>query len=272
MAVELCSETPGWVAVMSPRISFSHDLSQSDGSVPIDRPGLDPPVLDSDFDFCIQSEQESSSADELFSEGKILPLQFKDSVPVPRNSNTETPHLPKLSSSNWSPLPPKDHKKESLRKIMAISDAEEKPTTSKSFWRFNRSSSLNFGNGYKVSLICSLPLLSRSNSTGSINTNARRPPSSKLNYNSLQKSLSNPNPKPSIPSTSSSLHKTPSKKTNTAGKTQFRSYPNTVRISPVLNIPPYIPKGTTDLFCFGYFFCSGKDTRNKKKSPTPQEL
>ncbi|KAL6007515.1 hypothetical protein ACLOJK_033013 [Asimina triloba] len=120
MAVELCSEASSStrVAMMSPRISFSQDLSQSDGSIPVDRHGLDPTFLDSDFNFCIRCEQESSSADELFSGGKILPLLFKDSIAVcGPNSATGTPHLPKPSSATPpSPMPPpKDAKRESLR-------------------------------------------------------------------------------------------------------------------------------------------------------------
>ncbi|KAL8539010.1 hypothetical protein ACS0TY_000858 [Phlomoides rotata] len=41
-----------------------------------------------------------------------------------------------------------------------------------SFWRFNRSTSLNCGIGYTRTL-CPLPLLSRSNSTGSASSDKR---------------------------------------------------------------------------------------------------
>lgn len=43
------------------------------------------------------------------------------------------------------------------------------------------------------------------------------------------------------------------------------AYGNGVRISPVLNVPPpYIAKGTTNLFGFGSFLRNGKDRKSKK--------
>lgn len=86
--------------VMSPaRISFSYDLSQSDVAVPIEHhlfrsnSSSSPAV---DFDFCTAQEacaQAPSSADELFSDGKILPIRIKESVAPPRRG-VQPPEVP----------------------------------------------------------------------------------------------------------------------------------------------------------------------------------
>lgn len=267
-------ENSSWVTI-SPRISFSHDLSPSDGA-PMDRHRrLDSTLLDSapDFDFCIgvrNEHQSVSSADELFSNGKILPLQFKNPVSARTNLSggiRKQKPLPAISPKSLQSNQQQDQKKERLKEILAVSDADEKPAVSRSFWRFTRSSSLNFGSSHKVSLICSLPILSRSNSTGSANSNQRRPPlKDNYNYKSLHKHQSNPSAKPPSLASSSSLHKPPLKKNNSGGKTHFGSRGNGIQINPVLNVPPCISKGSMNLFGFGYFFCNGKDHKNKKKS------
>ena len=76
MAINIFSET-------SPRISFSNEFCQADGA-PIDHcksRNSELSILESsDFDFCASSssfEHESSSADELFSNGIILPIKFQ---------------------------------------------------------------------------------------------------------------------------------------------------------------------------------------------------
>ncbi|KAF9608495.1 hypothetical protein IFM89_009861 [Coptis chinensis] len=177
-----------------------------------------------DFDFCISEsfEQDSSCAEELFSDGKILPLEIKKQVLPPKP--------PTHPTSN------ENSKKESLKEIMEQSfKTEEKPTSSssstKSFWRFKRSSSC--GNGYKRSLICSLPLLSRSNSTGSAPT-PKRSSSLKDNHNKhLPKTpSSNGYTKSALSSSSSYPYSTPQKPSQ---KKNYGSYNNGVRISPLLN-------------------------------------
>ncbi|GMP53155.1 hypothetical protein CsSME_00018710 [Camellia sinensis var. sinensis] len=83
MAVELCSENSSPGLITSPRISFSHDLSQSD-IVPIEQCVLRSNSSSGiDFNFCIRDgyDQLSSSADELFSDGKILPVQIRQKLP-----------------------------------------------------------------------------------------------------------------------------------------------------------------------------------------------
>ncbi|KAK9115005.1 hypothetical protein Syun_021802 [Stephania yunnanensis] len=246
---------------MSPRISFSHDLCQSD-VVRIEH--LDQ-TISPDFDFCV-FEIESSTADELFSDGKLLPLEIKKQQPI-------------ISSQKPPIAPPSrqiDSKKESLKEMIEKSSKTEEKI-GKSFWRFTRSSSC--GNGYKKSLICSLPLLSRSNSTGSApnpkrTTSATAPLLSQRSSNkasTIIKSSSSSSSTSSCTSNSSSssssyssyLQKPPLKKNQ--HHHHHHHHNNGIRISPVLNVPPpYISKGTVNLFGLGSLFCNGKDKAKKK--------
>ncbi|CBI15475.3 unnamed protein product, partial [Vitis vinifera] len=166
MAINICSET-------SPRISFSNDFCQADVAS-IDHcksRNSELSSLDSspDFDFCVSTsfEHESSSADELFSNGIILPIKIQERTVAPRSS-------------------------------------QEKLQSSKSFWPFKRSSSLNCDNVHRRSLMCSLPLLSRSNSTGSV-------------QNSKRTSKQNSQKQPSMAKSSSS--------SSSASSTNFYTYP-----------------------------------------------
>lgn len=285
MAIEFCT---------SPRISFSHDLIQSDGQgcgssgIPADCHRSDSTLLDPspDFDFFAfgRPEQESFPADELFSDGKLLPLQLKRlEIPVSAPESNVEPPPPPIPP----PSPLSDRKKESLRDIMAAerpdgtenSETAEKPKpeVSRSFWRFRRSISFNGGNsGHKYGSIWgSFQILSRSKSTGSVDptpknshpkethfpksSSVKKPPSTSSNSKSLPPSPSH--------SPSSPLQKPPLKKTVSAGRTRYGSCGNGVRISPILNVPPpYISKGTASLFGFGYLLSPRKDRKLKKKS------
>ncbi|KAI3699453.1 hypothetical protein L2E82_43781 [Cichorium intybus] len=200
MAIELLSENSGTGGnmTMSPRISFSHDLSQSD-TVPVEQ------LLRSfsssssvDFNFCVQqnpNHHHASMADELFSDGKIIPTQIKHHPSPP-------PPLPPQSPlANHTPLPAVD---------------EEQQNSSKSFWGFKRSSSC--GSGYARSL-CPIPLLSRSNSAGS-STSTKRSSSSKEGFTHKH---SHNSQKPPLRKSSYSY----GNNTNTS---------NVVRVNPVLNL------------------------------------
>ncbi|XAR71367.1 hypothetical protein NMG60_11028591 [Bertholletia excelsa] len=217
MAVEFCSENSG--LVMSPRISFSHDLAQFD-VVPVE-PHLfrSNSSTGADFDFCVResSDHDSSSADELFAGGKILPTQIKKK------------HTPRRS----------------LRR-RRLHDGDEK----KSFWRFKRSRSLNCASGYAPSL-CPLPLLSRSNSTGSASSSKRGSSSAAAPKPSLQKSLAAKSAPQS--STNVGIYQRPPVR-----KMYGSNYGNGVRVNPVLNVP------SGNLFGLGSVFFNGKD-KNKKK-------
>ncbi|XP_022735401.1 uncharacterized protein LOC111288680 [Durio zibethinus] len=243
----MCSETGPWV-------SFSHDLNESQ---------RDTMLLDSssDFEFNICSssfEQESSSADELFANGMILPVR------LPKKQVAQKCELPVLIS-----LPPQpklsiaeNSKNESMSQIMPVnSDLEEKPR-SKSFWGFKRSSSLNCG--IKNSLICSLPLLSRSNSTGSV-PDPKRSSIKDSNKHSSQKLSFISKTKSSSSSCCSSCNAYQFPHKPHLKKSLGNSYGYGVRINPVLNVPtPYISKGTANLFGLGSFLRNGKDKKGRK--------
>lgn len=252
----MCSET-------SPRISFSNDLGQENDTEMEQVSRRDTTLLDSnpDFEFriCSSLGRESSPADELFADGMILPIQIQERV-------TASKQIYRHESPRKASLPPlpcpstyENLTRDSMRELMVVDSEqfEEKPQ-SKSFWGFKRSSSLN--RDIKRSLF-SLPLLSRSNSTGSV-PNAKRKTVKDTHKSNSQKQQSTTTAKssssPSSSSVSSFLYsspqKPPLKKSGSYGK-----------ISPVLNVPPpYIYKGTANLFGLGSFLRNGKEKKIRK--------
>ncbi|GFS36869.1 hypothetical protein Acr_00g0048370 [Actinidia rufa] len=235
MAIDPYFENSG--LVMSPaRISFSHELSYSD-VVPVEhrrlRSGSSSGV---DFDFCVHesSDQSSSSADELFSDGKILPThQIKKTATIP----SKQPEPP-------SPWPCENREFEEAKGAISEMDEKQGGANSKSFWRFKRSSSLNCGSGYAPSL-CPLPLLSRSNSTGSSTKSSskdRTHPHPHQHHNVQKQNLQKNSSK-----SSGNFQKPPLKK-------NYGAYGNGVRINPVLNVPS------------GYLFGLGSIFHGKEKS------
>ncbi|CAJ1947449.1 unnamed protein product [Sphenostylis stenocarpa] len=267
MVVELSSENCG-VSSMSPRISFSHDFSQSD-VIPVEKhpwrsnsSGLNSSI---DFDFCVHEslELESSSADELFSHGVILPTQIKkksinNALLKQKSQQLAPPPQPQLppskaicdnaSSTTRKGSKKENHKKENHRDIKDLNEEADEKHSSKSFWRFKRSSSC--GSGYGRSL-CPLPLLSRSNSTGS-SPSVKIPLSKEghhVKQNSQRRSSSITRSSHSL--TSHNHQKPPLKRSH-------GSYANGVRISPVLNVP------SANLFGFGSIFSNNRDKSKKK--------
>ncbi|XP_021888347.1 uncharacterized protein LOC110807513 [Carica papaya] len=253
MAIEFCSENSN----MSPRISFSHDLCQSD-IVPVEkRPVRSKSSRQNssiDFDFGVgeSSDQESCSADELFFDGKILPTQIKKKIQPTKQSEHSLPPLP-------LPLPPRlddadtnedqkiDRPKQSKIMRDETGDNIDEKQSSKSFWRFKRSSSLNCSNGYGRSL-CPLPLLSRSNSTGST-PSIKRTSLTKDNNHNQKQNLHKQVPTKSLHSSSTNHQKPPLKK----------NYGNGVRVNPILNVP------SGNLFGLGSIFSTSTKDKNKKR-------
>ena len=268
MAIEVRSEISS--TGISPRISFSHDLKNTDGAVPVENLC----VLDSsnDFVFCINNgiiAEQLSSADELFSNGKIVPMEIK------RVSNTpDEPHQPseppqsrtQRSSTGFTE---KKRLKEFLSAESDDAENEEEKPSSKYFWQFKRSSSLNFDTTRGNSLIRSLQFLSRSNSTGSApNPKQTELPREHQKQRRLQKQSSVSSRRSlssSSSSSSSSTYYFYSSSQKPSLKKNCGSSGNGVRISPVLNLPQaYIPKATARFFGFGSLFCNGKSKRKKK--------
>lgn len=246
----MCSETS------PPRLSFSHDLSELQ-VLPLkhDVPCKDTLLLDSNSDFEFSTSNrlgvESSSADELFSNGVILPIQIQERTTTRKHVHCVEPPYTKLPPRPYPPSVDK-MKKETIKELLDVSSDHEKKLHSKSFWGFSRSKSLNCD--AKKSLICSLPLLSRSNSTGSV-------PNPKRTISNKQPSAAKSS---SLPSSCSTLNLYPVQK-SPSGKSYGGSYGNGLRISPVLNVPtPYVSKGSTSLFGLGSFLRVGKVKKNKK--------
>lgn len=229
MAIEVFPDSPN--LVISPRISFSHDLSPNN-VVPIGQ-YLRSNNSSIDFDLCVFNEsfgQHSYSADELFSDGKILPIQIKKTQPPP------SPPAKKAAAPPRPPPAGKHTITPCLETRKPILESEEKHSSKSSFWEIQRTTSLNGGSGHGRGL-CPLPLLSRSNSMGS-NANIK---------------LSS-NPKQSlVRSSSCSQQKPPLKKSNHA------SYCYGVKIHPVLNVPP------VNLFGLGSIFNYSGTNKSKKK-------
>ncbi|EOA33028.1 hypothetical protein CARUB_v10016360mg [Capsella rubella] len=181
------------------RISFAGDLGQSNKGPLMEQPSgpvrRDTTLLDSsnsDFEFHTSRNfdpGDSSPADEIFADGMILPvLPFHvttASATPKRLYKYELPPIvsaPSLSSSYLPPPPlplPEYLRKYSVKetrgsvngRVSGVNSGLEAEKSSKSFWSFKRSSSLNCD--IKKSLICSFPRLTRSNSTGSV-TNSKR--------------------------------------------------------------------------------------------------
>ncbi|KAJ6672630.1 hypothetical protein OIU85_013917 [Salix viminalis] len=221
----MCSET-------SPRISFSNGLGHDGEIEQVSR--RDAKLLDSNSDFefsiCSSLGHESSPADEHF-------RRWND----PAGSNSRENYCPQSN----------------MRELLVVNSnrLEEKPQ-SKSFWGFKRCSSLN--SDIKRSL-CSIPLLLRSSSTGS-EPNAKRTTLKDTRKNNSQRhqSASMAKSEPSSSSESSFIYslpkKPPLKKGGSYGK-----------ISPVLSLPPpYIYKGTANLFGLGSFMRNGKEKKIRK--------
>lgn len=269
MATDLCSnETP---PVTSPRISFSHNLSQSDIN---QQRLLSRPVSSSsssvDFDFCIRRSNvdQSSSAEDLFSDGIILPI------------DPNVKHEPTSTSPQPPPLQPHVHHTVETRALECDQDTNETvvPVLSEShdhkqksgkssFWQFKRSSSLNCGSGY-VPTLCPIPLLSRSNSTGSASS-SNKSSSSPREFNPNHKQhAQKKNSVPAVPikqskfSPSNGHQKIPLKKSGYGGGNgsgSLHGNGNGVRGNPLLNV------SSANLFGLGSVFSgNNKEKKNKK--------
>lgn len=261
MALEFCSENCEASSV-SPRISFSHDISQSD-VIPVEQQqqhpfGSNSSGLNSsiEFDFCVSEsfELDSSSADELFSDGRILPTQVKKKNPPLKKTLQLAPHPPLLPPSyattcnNASSSTSKNLKiEENYKESKFLNDEVCDKQSSKSFWSFKRSSSC--GSVYGRSL-CPFPLLSRSNSTGS-NTSVKRSPMSKEGAN-IKKNSQKHSPSRFSPSLPNNYQRPPLNKSH-------GSYGNnSVRVSPILNVP------SANLFGLGSIFSNNRYKSKKK--------
>ncbi|KAF8105900.1 hypothetical protein N665_0152s0035 [Sinapis alba] len=241
------------------RISFSSDLGQSDNNAPPPPPPvIEPPVLirrdetlldssNSSFEFHISNNfdpGDSSPADEIFADGMILPFHVTPASSAPKRLYKY--ELPPITSSlSPSPLPPQPlPPKHTEKETSGANSDSEAEKSSKSFWSFKRSSSLNCD--IKKSLICSFPRLTRSNSTGSV-TNSKR---------AMLRDVNNHRVPPTSSSSSSvccNYHFRPQKHAGKKGEAG-----GSFSVIPVLNGP--------STFGLGSFLRHSKDKTKKKKN------
>ncbi|KAL4319836.1 hypothetical protein GQ457_18G021440 [Hibiscus cannabinus] len=265
MAIEVLSE------ISSPRISFSDDLDQDDGADSVEEcrhRRLDT----SDSDFCFENsfvQDQLPSADELFSNGKILPIEIKRKPAVPKQVLRQpAPVAVSVRSPPRRTITTDDSGKKRLKEFLSMSiDADDnKPAiASKSFWQFKRSSSLNCESTRNKSLIRSLQFLTRSNSTGS----APNPKETQQKHTLLkQPSLSR---RSSVSGSSSHTYYIYGNSISTQQKPPLKKSScgahgtGGVRVSPVLNLPhPIISNVSVSLFGFGSLFCNGKVKKKKR--------
>ncbi|CAG7882751.1 unnamed protein product [Brassica rapa] len=143
-----------------------------------------------DFEFHISRNVDASPADEIFADGMILPFQVTTASSMPKRLyKYELPPIVSAPSSSTPPKPlplplPQQHYSEKETPGSSANSDSEAEKTSKSFWSFKRSSSLNCD--IQKSLICSFPRLTRSNSTGSV-INSKREMLRDINKHSSQR-------------------------------------------------------------------------------------
>ncbi|XP_021764809.1 uncharacterized protein LOC110729356 [Chenopodium quinoa] len=177
MAVDVFSEN--FVGMISPRLSFSRDLDENDtSSTNINDYSckLDRSFVDSAFDFAFNVDTsitfQSSSADELFSDGKIIPTCLRNEEEV-KKSEAVVERVPVIPCLDLQSATITDTGKKSLKEFLEDSIEEEEEedvnnaaVAAKSFWKFRRSNSLNCDRNQRKGLIGSWKILSRSGSTG----------------------------------------------------------------------------------------------------------
>ncbi|CAA0839811.1 Unknown protein [Striga hermonthica] len=231
MAVDVCTE------ISSPRISFSYDLKDFD-FVPVENHGrrsdsflLNPAV---DFDLCRGLlPHEISSADELFADGKILPVQIKrpditPPDPVPARTKPKPNVAPQEDQNDL-----KNENTEKKRLVEAIQKQQSLKEGSE-----DRRSSSPAATATATPNRCHYyyPYNNDNNNNNKCNINCEGNTTA-YRRGSLRKS----------------------------GSRSGVDSKNGVRVNPVLNIAPaYIGKGTVSLFGIGSFFSSSKKSKKKR--------
>ncbi|CAI9113550.1 OLC1v1014168C1 [Oldenlandia corymbosa var. corymbosa] len=275
MAIDMSTEISSLTT--SPRISFSHDLCHTDDDEASrmeedNQLRRDSSLLEmdsGDFDFSISNifEAETTSAEELFSGGLIRSVQIQDKfvhaskqIPmsktqVPQPQLPSLPPLPLVHPSNAG------SKQEILKEPIFGNTESEQKNQSKSFWGIKRSCSLHCENSHKKSSFWSLPLLSRSNSTGSVPTPKQGTRENQKQNGFGSKQQKNLSGISSVSATGASLYVYPlSQQKPPLRKNYSGANANGMRISPVLNMP--VPSSTISKG-FGSLFRNG-GSRDKK--------
>ncbi|URE48711.1 hypothetical protein MUK42_15370 [Musa troglodytarum] len=255
--MEVRLESSRWTGA-SPRISFSHDvdLPQTDANRRLDASLPLEVSAPSDFDFSLAIDalsHDPSLADDLFSDGKLLPLPIKN---PPSSSRPSAPVAAPPATAT------RRRNRDSLREVMAGPEANgsgigrASPPTP--FWRFRRSSSVGYGSSR--SSLCPFPLL-RSKSSGSSSTQRpnAKPGITDSGYSSAGIGKGSSSPFGELFRKGANEPKT---KVYYYSGNSRRSYgSNAVRISPILNVPT---PGSGSIF--DYLLCKRGD-KSMSKSP-----
>ncbi|XP_010062710.1 uncharacterized protein LOC104450022 [Eucalyptus grandis] len=190
----------GW---LSPRTSLSRDFPDGDPSPspkPIaspPRPAADPPEgpepsAPGDFEFCLKDPVAMLPADELFSDGKIVPLQFSAAKPSPEapeappaaslqspENSSERSRRIKMNSSRWKELLCLKKLYQNQNPKRAESTQKSTQSTSKSVMHFLHRSSKSTSDASNLSL----PLLRESSDGESVSISSRHSLSSSSSSN-----------------------------------------------------------------------------------------
>ncbi|KAK1425671.1 hypothetical protein QVD17_21026 [Tagetes erecta] len=157
MAVDVCSSSEPFI---SPRISFSHDLNnQSPETATVSSTIA---AITTTFDFCTTSNRKLppiTSADELFLDGVLLPIKPKVVVSEHAVSDVKQTYTAKsflleeteeedgitsLTFTTRDNETAPDRKR--LKELLTENDDKQERSSSRSFWKFTRTTSLNSSN------------------------------------------------------------------------------------------------------------------------------
>lgn len=241
MAVDVCSS---YEPSISPRISFSHDLNNQSSEIAPTTAVTTTTTTTTTFDFCITSNlaQPITSADELFFNGVLLPTQIKKPDIVCPNPNDEL-----VSENEVIDV----HRKRLKELLCDNNDEEQDKSSSRSFWRFMRTTSLNSNSTSRgpkrLFRSLSLKRMLRSNSTDSALN-----PSCNETIKVVEKE---PSTLIQTPPVRHSCNDNSSSRRFVTRKNSDDVYGGGKKINPVVNIPATYNR---KLFGFGSLFCNSK--------------
>lgn len=285
MAVDVCSSSEPFI---SPRISFSHDLNnQSPETTTISSTIA---AITTTFDFCTTSNRKLppiTSADELFLDGVLLPTKPKAIVSENAVIDVKQPYATKSYLSVESEMDEKktnltfiiedketapDRKR--LKELLTENDDKQERSSSRSFWKFTRTTSLNSSNDIRPKRLLrslSLKRLLQSNLTlnhprGNEDANVIKKSNSRKESSMSSSCFSSVHTLPATSSCFSSIHILPTTSGCNGDDSRRRLLTKKdsgggIQINPTLNISTGY---NMNLFGYGSLFCKGKP-KNKTK-------
>ncbi|XP_071739313.1 uncharacterized protein [Rutidosis leptorrhynchoides] len=238
MTVNVCSAYEP--CMISPRISFSHDLNNQSSEIATTTTAT---ATSTTFDFCITSnlDQPITSADELFFNGVLLPTQIK------KEPKITCPISKKILVSENEDV----HRKR-LKELLCDDEEEQDKSSSRSFWMFNRTMSLNSNSSTKgpkrLFKSLSLKRMLRSNSTDSPTNRSCNEAIKVVDKEPSTVLIQTPPVEHSCNDNNSSRRFVPR-------KNSYGGYDRGKKIHQVVNIPATYNR---NLFGLGALFCNSK--------------